>query len=153
MTTPLQVAGAEWWRISGVRNAEAFFRSVPQLIPEATHLFLEGAPAPDFVAIISIHADQRAYTAPIGTAWSWPQRNQRFVLTASSALFAQLSEAAAQHAEPEICSHLHLYRDSESLVHWFDAFYDPLLVSKLVPRARVEAFCRAAGGAIDDHSV
>jgi hypothetical protein len=150
MTTPLKIAETECWRISGVRNAEAFFQSVPQLIPEATHLFLEGAPAPDIMAIILTHADQREYAAPIGTVWSWPQRNQRFVLAASSALFARLSEAAAQHAEPEICFHLHIYRDSEPLVQWFDAFDDPLFVSKVVPRARVEQFCLAAGGVLAD---
>ena len=138
MTAPLQITETECWRISGLRDAEAFFRAVPQLLPEATHLFLEGAPSPDIVALISTHTEQREYGAPAGTLWSWPQRNQRFALTASPALFAQLSEAAAQHAEPEICSHVHLYHDSEPLAHWFDAFDDPLLVSKVVPRERVE---------------
>ena len=150
MTAPLQIAETECWRVSGLRDAEAFFRAVPHLLPEATHMFLEGAPAPDIVALISTRADQREYGAPIGTVWSWPQRNQRFALTASPELFAQLSEAAAHHAEPEICSHLHFYRDAEPLAHWFDAFDDPLFVSKVIPRWRVEQFCLAAGGAFAD---
>src|SRR5215207_118360 len=101
MTALLQIADTECWRIAGLRDAQAFFRAVPQLLPEATHMFLEGAPAPDIVALISTHAEQGEYSAPAGTWWSWPQRNQRFTLTASPVLFAQLSEAAARHAEPE----------------------------------------------------
>jgi hypothetical protein len=150
MTTPLQIADTECWRIAGLRDAQAFFRAVPQLLAEATHLCLEGAPAPDIVALIATHTEQGEYRAPAGTLWSWPQRNQRFTLTASPALFAQLSEAAAQHAEPEICSHLHFYRDAEPLAHWFDAFDAPLFVSKVIPLGRVEQFCLAAGGALTD---
>jgi len=61
-----------------------------------------------------------------------------------------LSEAAAQHAEPELCSHLHLYRDAEPLAHWFDAFDDPFLVSKVIARDKVDAFCLASGGMLAD---
>ena len=65
-------------------------------------------------------------------------------------LFAQLADAAAHHAEPEICSHLHFYLDVEPLAHWFDAFDDPFLVSKVIPRERLEEFSRAAGGELTD---
>lgn len=78
---------------------------------------------------------------------------QRFSVTASPALFACLSEAAAHHAEPEICSHLHFYRESEPLVHWFDAFDDPLIVSKEVSRDRLERFCAEVGGVLSDAAV
>jgi hypothetical protein len=30
------------WKVSGVRTAEEFFRAVPFLLPDATHMFLEG---------------------------------------------------------------------------------------------------------------
>jgi hypothetical protein len=136
---PLHLKDTECWRISGLRDAGAFFRAVPQLLPEATHLFLEGTPGPDILALISTHAEQREYEAPAGTLWSWP-RNQRFALTPSHALFARLSEAAAHHAEPEICSHLHFYRDAD----------DPLLVSKAISRDKVEQFCLATGGVLTD---
>jgi hypothetical protein len=113
-------------------------------------MFLEGAPVPDIVALIEPSAEQTEYGAPVGTIWSWPRRNQRFTLRASPALFARLSEAAAHHAEPEICSHLHLYREGDPLLHWFDAFDCPVLVSKVVPRERVERFCTEVGGVLSD---
>ena len=140
--------GARCWSISGLRDAEAFFRAVPLLLPEATHLFLEGGLAPAVDALLSAHTEEVAYGAPAGTLWSWPQRNQRLAIKASPALFAALAEAARYHAAPEICAHLHLYRDAEPLAQWFDAFADPLLVSDVVPAHRVEQFCRLAGGTL-----
>ena len=149
---PRRIDHRNCWTVSGVRSAEKFFRAVAMLVPEATHMFLEGSPATDVVALLSpyrIHAD---YGAPVGTLWSWP-REQRFSVTASPALLASLSEAAVHHAEQEICSHLHLYRDGEPLLHWFDAFADPIMVSKSVPRERLERFCIETGGALSDGAV
>ena len=65
-----------------------------------------------------------------------------------SELFLRLAEAAAHLAEPEICSHLHFYRNQEALAQWFDAFISPLLVSKVIARERVARFASAAGGVV-----
>jgi hypothetical protein len=149
MTERRYLAETECWRISGLTDAAAFFAAVVQLLPEATHMFLEGSPDPDIVALLSKHAEDVEYGAPTGTLWSWP-REKRFVVRPSASLFDELSAAAAHHAEPEICSHLHFYRDDEPLAQWFDAFAVPLFVSKTIPRARVEQFARAAGGTFVD---
>lgn len=138
------------WKVTGVKRAEEFFRAVPLLVPDATHMFLEGSPDPDISALLAEAAADGDYAAPVGTIWSWPQKNQRHAVRASSELFARLSEAASHHAEPEICDHVHLYRGREALMQWFDAFSDPLLVSKAVPRERVERFASAVGGAVSD---
>jgi len=103
-------------------------------------MFLEGSPAPDVEALLADAADDTDYLAPVGTLWSWPQKERRFSVRASSQLFERLADAASHHAEPEVCSHLHFYRGEEALVQWFDAFVDPLLVSKVVPRERAEQF-------------
>jgi hypothetical protein len=152
MANPRQLADADCWQVSGVTDAVAFFRALPELLPEATRVLLEGTPAPEIAAIVTVHAEEGDYGGPVGTLWSWP-RSHRFTLRASSALFEQLAEAAARHAAPEICSHLHVYRDGEPLTHWFDAFFDPLLVSKVVRRERVEDFARATGGRVEDDPV
>lgn len=150
MTEPRYLADAECWQISGVTDAEAFFRVVLQLLPEATRMFLEGSPDADIVALLSKHADDVEYGAPTGTLWSWPRAEHRFAVRPSASLLDALSAAAAYHAEPEICSHLHFYREAEPLAQWFDAFINPLLVSKSIPRERVEHFARAAGGTVAD---
>jgi hypothetical protein len=141
---------ANCWKVSGVRTAEDFFRAVSLLVPDATHMFLEGSPDPDIEALLASEADDAEYAAPVGTIWSWPRKDQRFSVRASPELFASLSEAASNHAEPEICSHVHFYRGQEALVQWFDAFLDPLLVSKSVERERVEQFASVVGGAVSE---
>ena len=134
------------WSVTGVRIAEAFFRGVPHLVPDATHMFLEGSPAPDILSLIDAAADATPYRAPAGTKWSWPRKSRRFSVRASEVLFQRLSEAAARHAEPEVCDHVHFYRDGVVLLQWFDAFSEPILISRTVPRRRVERFCAEADG-------
>ena len=136
------------WSVRGIRTAAEFFRNVSLLVPDATHLFLEGSPDPDVAALLTAATAEMPYAAPAGTIWSWPRKNRRFSVRASAALFARLSDAALHHAEPEVCDHLHLYRGPEVLVQWFDAFLDPLLVSKAIERARVERFAAAVGGTL-----
>ena len=147
MNSPAMLDDADSWKVSGVRTAEEFFRAVPLMVPDATHMFLEGSPDPAIVALMIDVADETAYRAPIGTIWSWP-RNQRFSVRVSEGFFVRLAEAATHFAEPEVCTHVHFYRGQEILVQWFDAFSDPLLISKSVPRERVERFCAAVGGTL-----
>ena len=98
---------SECWKVSGVRTAEEFFRAVPLLVPEATHIFLEGSPDPDIEVLLADASAEADYVAPVGTNWSWPRKNRGFSVRVSAALFVRLSELAARHAEPEICDHLH----------------------------------------------
>ncbi len=69
VTSTLSLDDANCWCISGVRSAEKFFRAIPRLAAEVTHMFLEGAPTPDIVALISDHAEQSQYWGPGGTIW------------------------------------------------------------------------------------
>lgn len=150
MTSPVMLDESQCWKVSGIRTAEAFFRAVRLLVPDATHMFLEGSPASDIVALLSDAADETNYAAPVGTLWSWPQKERRFSVRASSEFFERLAEAASHHAEPEVCTHVHFYRGQEALAQWFDAFLDPLLVSKSVARTDVEKFASAVGGTLSD---
>jgi hypothetical protein len=113
-------------------------------------MFLEGSPDPDIAALLANALDDADYAAPAGTIWSSPQKNRRFSVRASSELFARLSEAASHHAEPEICDHVHFYRGEEALVQWFDAFSDPVLVSKSVAYDQVQRFASAVAGALSE---
>ena len=153
MTSQTMLEESKCWKVSGVRTAEDFFRAVSLLVPDATHMFLEGSPDPNIKALLAGSADDAEYAAPVGTIWSWPQKNQRFSVRASSELLLRLSQAAERCAEPEICDHVHFYRGQEALVQWFDAFSEPLLVSKSVARDRVERFASAVGGAVSDGAV
>lgn len=138
------------WKVSGVMAADDFFRAVAHLLPDATHMFLEGQPHPDLVALLGDAVDEADYGAPIGTIWSSGGASQRFSVRTTPELFWQLSEAASKHAEPEICCHVHFYRGQQALLEWFDAFSDPLFVSKSVAREKMELFALAVGGVLSD---
>ena len=154
MTKAVFLDEANSWRVSRVRDAERFFRGVPPLVASATHVFLEGSPAQDIVDLLRPYIDPSEYLAPVGTIWSWPGRNQRVSLTASPALLAALADAAGNHAEPEICDHIHFYRETEPLAQWFDAFFDdPLLISSIIPLEMVERFCASVGGVLTKPSL
>jgi hypothetical protein len=56
-----------------------------------------------------------------------------------------LAALAEQHAEPELLDHLTLYRDSEELLVWHDAFADVLLVSRTVPESVASSFADDLG--------
>lgn len=137
------------WHVSGVRDAQKFFQAIAALVPDATDLFLEGSAAAGIVALVQPFVEPTEYAAPAGTLWSWP-KEQRFSLRASPELFARLCEAAAHHAEPEICSHLHIYCGPEPLVTWFDAFSKPMWVCRAIARERLEQFCRDVGGVLSN---
>ena len=146
--SPLYESNA--WTVSGIRTADVFFRAVHALVPEATHMCLEGSPEPYVMAILAEAADGEAYEAPAGTIWSWPNRSRRISVRVSELRLLRLAEVASHHAEPEICDHVDSYRGPEPLLQWFDAFLDPLLVSRAVPRERVSEFCSRVHGVMFD---
>jgi len=152
MTKALMLTDANSWSVSGVRDAEGFFRAVQPLVAGATHVFLEGAPAQDVLTLLRAHVDPSEYRAPAGTLWSWPGREQRMSLKASPELFTALADAAAHHAELEICTHIHVYRDGEPLLQWFDAFIDPIIISRIISIEVVERFCASVGGVVEKSS-
>ena len=153
MTKALMLTDANSWAVSGVRDAEGFFSAVQPLVAGATHVFLEGSPAQDVAALLRAHIDPSDYLAPVGTLWSWPARERRMSLKASAALFSELSAAAAHHAELEICTHIHVYRNGEALLQWFDAFIDPVLISRIISIEVVEQFCASVGGVLTKPSL
>jgi hypothetical protein len=150
LTSPAYLHESQCWKMSGVRTGAAFFGALAMLVPDATHVFLEGSPAPQIQRLLTDAADDAPYAAPVGTLWSWPQKNRRFCVRASPELLVRLSDAASHVAEPEICDHLHVYRGLDALLQWFDAFSGPILVSKSVARDQVERFAAAVGGAVSE---
>jgi hypothetical protein len=46
-----------------------------------------------------------------------------------------------RHCEAKIASHIHIYHDDTLVLQWYDAFWDPIVVSKEIPEAAVKRFC------------
>lgn len=74
----------------------------------------------------------------LGTVWP---RGTVFHVPASRTVVAALAAVCEHCAYPEICDHLHVYDNDSVLLQWYDAFSQPLWVSKRVSGGAMEAFC------------
>ena len=71
-----------------------------------------------------------------------------FHLPLSGTNLAELRELAARHAGPEICDHLVVYREGETLLWAHDAGYGDVLVSRDLPRETLSHLEASLGGAL-----
>lgn len=137
------LAGTEAWEIVRVQDASALFRALPTLLPDATTAFVECVGMASAVAdALSRYTEVSTYEAPLGVVWPTPTRLR---LKTSADLFVRLGELAEQHAGPEICDNFHVYAFAAPLLQWFDAFDDPIRVSKRVPVQRIQRLCKELG--------
>ena len=115
------------WDVSeGIRDPERFFALVPSLFPEAMHLFVEGSSiAPDVRACYARFEEPGPYLP--GRQTFWPS-SKLYRLKATPELFQSLSTLASRHAYAEILHHLGLYRDTQPLLQWHDAFANAILL-------------------------
>jgi len=133
-----------YWEIKAKKiDSTAFFRALLKYFPEATTFYAEGTVIEkDVVECYLSHAQEGQYLPPEGTTWPESEKFRcRFSLDLMNAL-AQLSE---HHAEPELLTHLFLYRDHDPLLEWYDAFADPILVSPSVPEEAVSGLASELG--------
>ena len=65
----------------------------------------------------------------------------------------QMAEFAVNFAIPEICDHIHIYKNDEVLLEWFDAFSKPLYISQKISEASIKDFCSKLGCEYCDGSI
>ena len=68
-----------------------FFGAIARLVPQATCVFV--------VALMQPYLEHTQYEAPIGTVWSWPQQNHRFVLTSHETTNETVRAVPQEHGE------------------------------------------------------
>lgn len=130
------------WRVTGdVRDHAAVFRHLPLFLPADAVLVLEGGRhTRELRAFLDKHKLPTTARVIAGTIWP-AQRSYHLPTTA--AFLRDLADRTECCAGPEVCEHLQVYREDELLLQWFDAFSEPLYVSKSVPRDQLDWFCSA----------
>lgn len=132
-----------YWEITGVNDSEKFFSALEELLVLPVYFCVEGTSiAPDVQALFASHATEPGLAIPTGTGWPKPKT---FHVLATEEFLDELAATARNHAEPEICDHLHAYKDRRVLLQWYDAFDLPLIVDESVPEKSVQEFCRRLG--------
>ena len=56
-----------------------------------------------------------------------------------------IASLSSEHAEPEVCSHLRVYRDKTIILSWHDLPGDPFYVTSAIDEAELRKFCNALG--------
>jgi hypothetical protein len=138
----------EYWEIDWERekarvDSVQFFKALWTHFPDATTFYAEGnSIAGDVSDCYRVHHEEGDYLPLRQTIFP---RSAKFRCRFSSSLTGALSALAGMHAEPELLDHLSLYRESEELIFWPDAFANVLLVSRSVPENVVAAFAADLG--------
>ena len=130
------------WQIESPKDFASFLRALSVLIPEGCVAYLEdGAPSKELDAYLETHTLPSRPKIPGGTFWP----NAWYHLPATTDNFSELADIAERHANPEVAIHFHVYRDRSLLLQWYDAFFDPIYVSKEICEKNVKEFCEQLG--------
>ena len=125
-----------YWELDGDGiDSTAFFRALPEAFPEATAFFAEGTVIDAEVeACLASHAQPGDFLPGANTI---RPVSRKFRCSFSPQLCEALAALSLRHAEPEMMDHVFLYRHSEALVYWHDAFSHAMWLSGLLPEERI----------------
>jgi hypothetical protein len=114
-----------------------------ELAGDDTVLYLEGNHiAPDVRAFLEARPATASTPVKRGTIWPRPKS---FHLPLTRANLAGLRELAENHAEPEICDHLVVYRGDRLLLEAYDAGNNTVWVATDLPPDTLAGLRRALG--------
>jgi hypothetical protein len=132
------------WDIEeGIRNAEAFFRALPKLFPDATLFVAEGHTIGHEVATF-----YRQHAVPdVSRPPDLPRFHlvPRYLCACTPEFFLELARLAARTPRQQILHHLYLYRGASQLIYWHDAFANALFLSSELPETTVAALAQKFG--------
>lgn len=130
------------WKVSPVDLSE-LLRQLPNLAPGNSILCLEGVDAPD----IETYLHERPATYENRTNQGLlKMRPKIFYMPITEENLQDLASLSEKHAEPEVCSHLRVYRNGRVILSWHDLPFDPFYVSNEIDETVLKTFCRAVEG-------
>ena len=124
------------WHIGeGIRNAERFFRVLPQLFPDATLFIAEGSSISNEVGTFYRRHAPPDPTRPADL--SALTMAPRYLCACTPEFFLELARLAAKTPR--------LYSGARQLIYWHDAFANDLILSPELPEATVAALAKKFG--------
>jgi hypothetical protein len=131
-----------WWIDEGITEPSEFFSALPEALPQATHLEVEGARiSAEAKALYGAHEDgSRMRSSRQALSWS-----RRFRCVLSPGLLSELARIANNGEPAELFDHLTIYEGDQKLLDWHDAFANSLLIAPNVPEENVRALANRFG--------
>ena len=114
-----------------VRDLDALLRAVEEAMPHDATLYIEGRPiAAEIEALLETrHADAHEEVAR-HTLWPRPKT---FHVPLAGTTVSELRALASNHADPEVCDHVVVYRDGAVLLSAHDAGFGYVYVNRELP--------------------
>jgi hypothetical protein len=128
----------DYYTVSGKVDSVKFFKGLSIYFQDASTLFVEGSFAKEVLILYKKNVQEGDYLPRAGTIFP---KATKLRCKYSLEFMNELALIAENHAEPELCEHLHLYKGSESIIIWYDAFSDEMHISKKTPQEVVNKFC------------
>ncbi len=127
------------WEITKLTNLPSFLRELNILIPIDSVLYLEGGDTPKELQIyLRERIAKEICKVEMGTIWPRPQCFHMQITYENLEGLAKLVEG---YATPQVAIHLHVYKNGKMFLMWYDAFFDPLYISKEISEDKIKTFC------------
>jgi hypothetical protein len=127
------------WEINGLKDLPSFLRELSYLIPLDSVLYLEGGDTPKELRIyLKERIAKEICKVEMGTIWPRPQC---FHMQITYENLEGLAKLAENYATPEVAIHFHVYKNRKMLLMWYDAFFDPLYISREISEDKIRNFC------------
>ncbi len=131
------------WRVSPA-DLSAFFYYLPTLDLGGSVLCLEDPVLPEIGELLL----ERPATYENETDCGFlNMRPKIFYTPVTEDTCHTLAAFSQNHAEPEVCSHLRVYRCDKIILSWHDIPVDPFYVAAEISENRLRQFCAALGSA------
>jgi hypothetical protein len=145
---PFDLWGKECWEVSGVKDYSSMFFGLIGLLPEASAMRLEGSSDGELVAFLKNHSIPERFPIPKGTIWP---KQEIYNVPATPEILNKLSDLVKDVPGAEVAIHFHVYDAVGVLIDWYDAFEDPICISKRLSKVDINVFCERVGAEYKEH--
>ena len=136
----LDNAAPHWELKCPKQDLSIFLIELKHLVPEGSVLYLEGGSAlpKDLKTFLEQNTIRDKPKIPMGTLWPKPIY---FHIQITNNTIRKLTDLTKNLPTPQVAVHIHVYKDDNLLIQWYDAFFDPIFVSLDLPEDKIKIFC------------
>lgn len=128
------------WELSCPQDSRFFYKELYRIAEDGSILYLEDGSWDNEIRKFFEKNQTDTSIIPGGTLWPKPKASH---LPITKDILSQLADIQERHAEPEIATHIHIYKGRNIILQWYDAFSDPIYIDGSVPEWKIEKFCKA----------
>ena len=115
----IRLESSRFWKVTSVRDAEVFLKSLPLLMPEGSVLYLEDLLESEVRDFVEARPAPNPVKVALGTIWPRPHW---YHMPLTQKNVTELAELVDEHSVALLCIHIHAYHEGKVLLEWHDAF-------------------------------